>query len=686
MYTYKNDNQIFSEILAYGGYEATNISMDIYSDDDANEKFLFIKSKDGGLSSNNLSVLKDLDLGNTSGQNISYMGAGSRTAAAQWSKNCGIESPIFGICDSDNCIIYKCSGEVGLQIVDYDGHYFKTYGFPVNEEGNTYWILPWIEKDEEWNKKLLAHLKFIYNERLTSGSLKLTVFDNNIKPTNNMFKNPTPLRLVSGKNILTKEKLEFFSCIKTKKGIEKIGESMEYKSDIFKSHTNWKVSLKHTRQQTICKSKNKNGNCGKSLLITNQENNVRLHFHMKEPGAKGNPEKYLYDDNCNDFGKFSTKFNEEFNFSFEIMTIAGNNINARRKAICEEYKLGKPGRDVHAVRILMKGSNGSNFVSKHNIGDNERGHGKKYGCIINIELDSSQYKKYAKPNINRNNQWDCNPHIKEIGDALYEFICSVLSHDFYRRLQAEQEKIKEEENKKKELEKKELEKQKMQERLDFAQSNIDSLLSIQTFGRLILFNYRVEERIKRKKAQELEVQRQKKIEKERLEREKKEKEKKKEEYEERIQEFIESQEKQRGLLYIRQTKYLTSIGIKYVGKAIIQIGMTRQEAENRRNQYNSSDPLPEEDRDEVMEFYECYNIKKAEDGWKNRMNTIKWNYKDVLYAKHNMKVTGVEWYIADLEDIKNHMNIIIKQEKACFESLLNQTKKDLQKELDYYPE
>jgi len=64
MYSYKNDNQIFCEILAYAGYESSDISMNIYANEEG--KFLLIQSKDGGLSSINLSVLRDINLGKSS--------------------------------------------------------------------------------------------------------------------------------------------------------------------------------------------------------------------------------------------------------------------------------------------------------------------------------------------------------------------------------------------------------------------------------------------------------------------------------------------------------------------------------------------------------------------------------------------------------------------------------------------
>ena len=688
MYSYKNDNQIFCEILAYAGYESSDISMNIYANEEG--KFLLIQSKDGGLSSINLSVLRDINLGKSSKQNISFMGAGSRTAAAQWTKKSRVEPAIFGICDNKNCIIYKCEGDLGLGIVDYDGHFFKDSKFPVNQHNTTYWILPWkvwndAEKEDEWVDTLRSHLKFMYNSRLTSGSLAFNFFGEGLQPKNSLFQNPTPLKLEGGSDISTNEKLEFFSCFQNR-SIEKINEPMAYKGDIFQSFTNWKVSMKHTRVKTKFGDQNNRGHYGYSLLITNQENNVQLYYHMRKPGYYTHYSEFVYDDTCSDFRQISSiNFNEEFTFSFEIMTVPGNNISARRKALNDEYKFGLPGKDVRGVRILMKGKNGSNFVTKNIIGKN-RGLGNKYGCIINIELNSEQYKKYAKPNINRNNQWDCDERIKEIGNGLYDFICNGLASDFYSRLQKEEAKRKEEEKKKKDLELKLLEMQKLKNAWEFAESKIDSLVVLQSFGRLILANYRVEKIKEQIRIQKEEDKRKQLLLEQQKERERKALEKKKNDYHQRIKDWKDEQESQKGNLYIRQTQSLIDTGIKYAGKPIFWIGRSLiDRREKRRDEYNCKNPVPEEDRNEKHHNYSCYDFKKSEDKWKNHMNKLGWNYKDIL-KKKGKKVTGEEWYVATFEEIEEELLKVISTAEKDYKDLLATFKKTLKKELDYYPD
>ena len=688
MYSYKNDNQIFSEILAYAGYESSDISMNVYTNQEG--KFLLIQSKDGGLSSVNLSVLRDINLGKSSKQNISFMGAGSRTAAAQWTKNSRVKPAIFGICDNKNCIIYKCDGDLGLQIVDYDGHYYKDNKFPINQHNTTYWILPWkvwndAEKEDEWVVTLRSHLKFMYNSRLISGSLTFNFFSEGLQPKNNLFQNPTPLKLEGGKHISTNEKLEFFSCMQHR-SIEKISESMAYKGDIFQSFTNWKVSMKHTRVMTKTGEYNNRGNPGYSLLITNQENNVRLYYHAKKPGYYTHYSDLLYDDNCNNFGQSDDcDLNEEFTFSFEIMTVPGSNISARRKALNDEYKFGNPGKDVHGVRILMKGKNGSNFVTKNIIGMN-RGLGNKYGCIINIELNSEQYKKYAEPNINRNNQWDCDKRIKKMGDGLYDFICNGLANDFYSRLQKEEAKRKAIIQTNKLIFAELLKVKKLQNAREFAESKIDSLVLLQSFGRLILANYRVEKIKKQIRLQKEEAKRKQLLLEQQKERERKALEKKKNDYHQRIKDWIDEMESQKGNLYIRQTQSLIDTGIKYAGKPIFWIGRSSTDRrERRRDEYNCKNPVPEEDRNEKHHNYSCYDFKKSEDKWKNHMNKLGWNYKDIL-KKKGKKVTGEEWYAATFEEIEEQLSKVIATAEKDYKNLLADFKKNLKNELDYHPD
>ena len=203
---------------------------------------------------------------------------------------------------------------------------------------------------------------------------------------------------------------------------------------------------------------------------------------------------------------------------------------------------------------------------------------------------------------------------------------------------------------------------------------------------LILANYRVEKIKEQIRIQKEEDKRKQLLLEQQKERERKALEKKKNDYHQRIKDWKDEQESQKGNLYIRQTQSLIDTGIKYAGKPIFWIGRSLiDRREKRRDEYNCKNPVPEEDRNEKHHNYSCYDFKKSEDKWKNHMNKLGWNYKDIL-KKKGKKVTGEEWYVATFEEIEEELLKVISTAEKDYKDLLATFKKTLKKELDYYPD
>ena len=137
-FKYNDKESILSEILAYMSYEANIIKIE------KKDNYLIISGNDGGLNDGNVKVLSNKSLGLTTGNNISYFGAGSRTASKQWTEEAGCN--FFGILDNTSEIFYKLGGQLGIKLIKNELFYTKNLKDRINldvKDKWTYWILPW---------------------------------------------------------------------------------------------------------------------------------------------------------------------------------------------------------------------------------------------------------------------------------------------------------------------------------------------------------------------------------------------------------------------------------------------------------------------------------------------------------------------------------------------------------------
>jgi hypothetical protein len=643
-YTYATYLQLFCEILAFGSYEASYIHFRRYTY--INNDFLCIHVKDGGLSEKNKEALKSIYIGKSTNQNISYFGAGAKTAARQWTKDCS--GKYFVVCDSDNEIIYSTEGCLGLEVINnYDKDLFKkNYNLKI-ENGYTCWVLPFNEKiwNEELEEKLMCHFNFMYNDRLNN-NLKIKFFERDTKPTINIFKN-TNTKL--DKRIIKWKKSKDTTSIGTFNL-----EFLNKKYNLF-SHIKGKVKMVSTRPKLkTFKGANMNGHPGKSLKIFQEDNNgeiteeIYYHYYKSNMCKKYNESAYLYDDTASDWGNDGIYFNEEFDFSAEIMSIPGK-INPRREQFIQQFNIAG-AKDINGIRFLMKDKLGSNFIDKNAMkkGMQFRGPGTKNGVFLCIYLTKEQYQKYAQPNIRRTEQWDCHNKLKETADNLYNYICK-LAIDYHRKvMEAYEEKI---------------------EEITILNwnSKLYNEIAIKKFQKnykIFIMRRREEERKKRRRRREKELEERRKVN--------------KKEYERLLNIYIKNQEDKTGFMYIRSTKRMRQDGNEKYGNPIINTGLSKK-PEIRHKTYLNYEHLPIEELDERWVTSEkVYNVVEAEREWQKRLRSQNFGLKEIEAARGNT-VTTDEMFVTDIKTILKYRDLAIEQQKKAYFTDIENIKNDLLK-------
>tara|TARA_B100001142_G_scaffold273345_1_gene280802 strand:+ start:1343 stop:3457 length:2115 start_codon:yes stop_codon:yes gene_type:complete len=635
-YTYKNYQHLFTELLAYFSYEATKIIFKIHKSN--GKEFLCIMGNDGGLSEDNKKVLKSNQIGKSTGQNISYFGAGARTAARQYTKDCF--GNVFGICDSKCEILYSTDGILGLSVMKSDTDIFKkTYGLKI-KDGYTCWVLPYVK--DKWdpnNAALFKHLTFMYNDRLTTDN-------ENIR-----------LKFKWGQ--WYKSKISLFNS-KDDFAEEKDFEILNEKYHIFECMNNFKVRLLHTRIKKKNEySPNMNGNCGLSLLITNNGN--QEYYNFKRPGVSGNESDYIYDRDCTDWNNYTGKhFNEKFEFSYEVMKLPNTlkddkNINPRRKIIANKF-FNNINTHVEGVRFLMKDKNKKVFVVKDRMEGGEwkeRGLGFGTGGMLNIILTKEQYNKYAKPSIRRTDQWNCDNRLRILADNLYNYLASKCNRYIKNKaLTIRKKKEEEMDKKRKEREEKWIE--------NYKQDN-ESIILIQSIWRRKVvpsFN-ELNKKYKEEVRQEIERLRRRKERHLYL-------------YNNELNNWIKEQKEKMGYLYIRHTKRMRDDGDEWFGNWIIMIGKskTNKSIDNRQDSYHRADHTPIEDLDEIWNptKHPVYYFDDAETDWKKRMQRQGYKYKDKLRDEKGKTTKSDELFVCDVKTIFHFRDEAIKCQKDKFES------------------
>tara|TARA_B100000575_G_scaffold294248_1_gene308966 strand:- start:16457 stop:18562 length:2106 start_codon:yes stop_codon:yes gene_type:complete len=650
-YTYKNYEHLFTELLAYFSYEATRIIFKVHKSND--KEFLCIMGNDGGLSEDNKRVLKSNQIGKSTGQNISYFGAGARTAARQYTKDCS--GNVFGICDSKCEILYSTDGVLGLSVMKSDTDIFKkTYDLKI-KDGYTCWVLPYVkDKWEPHNNALFQHLTFMYNDRLTTDN-------ENIR-----------LKFKWGK--WHKSKISLFNS-KDDFTEEKDFEILNEKYHIYECMNNFKVRLLHTRIKKKNEySPNMNGYYGESLKIT--KNGNEEYYHFSRPGVSGND--YIYDRNCTNWNShIEEPFDEKFEFSYEVMKLPNTlkddkNLNPRRKIIANEF-FNNRETHVEGVRFLMKDKNKKVFIVKDRMEGGEwkeRGSGINTGGMLNIILTKEQYNKYAKPSIRRTDQWNCDDRLRILADNLYNYLSSKCNKYLRNKALAIRKKKEEEMDKKrKEREEKWIE--------SYKQDN-ESIILIQSIWRRNVvpsFNelnkkYKEEvrqeiERLKRKKERHLYL------------------------YNNALNNWIKEQKEKMGYLYIRHTKGMRECGMKKYDNWIIMTGRskTNKSTNNRLAYYQRGEYEPLEDLDEVWITTKepVYYYEDAEDDWQIRMARLGYKLKDIE-RKKGKTIRSEEYFVCNVKTIFHFRDEAIKCQKDKFESDKKIKEEELMRKWNLKPE
>jgi len=691
-YTYKNYEHLFCEILAYMSYEAKKIEFKII--DHENNKFLCIIGNDGGISKDNLEVLASEEIGKSTKQNISYFGAGARTAARQYTNDCS--ENIFAICDSKNEIIYSTEGLLGLSVVKSKNIIKKKLKLDI-KKGYTWWILPYLkdnwdiqcddnEKNTSIKEKFINHLFFMYNDRFTSKNKKLK------------------LKLKWLKKFHTCD-LSLFENTDAPDNPVKRFEILGKKYYIYEHMKDFKVRLVHIRKANKDGTANKSCSLGKSLVISKGEKKEKQseYYHYHNSYLTDHNNGFVTDYNCVNFIKFGQEnlykysFNEEFNFSYEFMDTGNGegsknryepNENPRRGKIIKKFFNDKAS-SVPGIRFLMENTKQNkicirNFITKESMkGDNwiNTSIGRKYRLMLYISLTKRQYEKYAKPSIKRSDQWECHPNLKDIAENLYNYLSKKYFGHFKKLKQMElKEKIK------KEKEKKQQEKKEKQaliaSYISYHKKNTSKkiILLIQKNWRRHKAKKIVKEIKEKIKKEEEERRRRKEEERRRLLEEQQQQQQQKEEniseYNKDMRQFERKMNDLSGYLYYRHTKQMREWGIKIYGNIIIKIGMIeKQEPKTRLKQHHRNDMpwLPLEEKEEEYKWMECYNIKKAEDDLKCRLNMAGKNLKDIGEGT----ICTNEHFVCDEKLIRETIDKVIKKQIEIY----NDAKKTHQKHL-----
>ena len=655
-YTYKNDSALFSELLAYMSYEATEI--EFWCHKSKGKKFLCIMGNDGGISEDNARVLKSNQLGKSSGQNISYFGAGARTAAKQYTDDCS--GDVFGICDSKCEILYSTKGILGLSVLNSNDNIFKnTYDLKI-KDGYTCWVLPW-GKDRDWGP-LFNHLTFMYNHRLTTD-------DENER-----------LKFRFGRGKWYDSKISLFNSKDDFTG-EKHLEILNEKYHTFECMNNFKARLLHTRKRRGGRYKrypDMSHYNGRAVLIT--KNGNKEYYHAKRPSVRCSEEEYLYDYECLDWRSNAGKsFDEEFEFSFEMMTFAkkyspeDNNFNPRRKKIADKFFDGEIAA-VPGVRFLMKDKNKKVFIVKDSMVGHQwtkRSTGYADSGILNITLTKEQYKKYAEPSIRRTDNWNCDSRLQQLADHLYDWIVGKVRNNLRKR--RDEKKRKEEENKEKA--------KKAKEKIwrEEHEKHIETIILIQSIGRRNITPSFDELNKKHKEEVRQETERLR-IEKERNLRS----------YNRNLNDWVKEQEELMGHLYVRHTKRMRDDGDEMFGNWIIMIGKSKTDKsiENRHDSYHRADHTPIEDLDEIWLPTEepIHYYEDAETDWKKRLTRHGSKYKDRLRDEKSKTIKSDELFVCDVETIIHFRDKVIKCQKDKYESNKKMKEKALMRRYNLKPE
>lgn len=627
-YSYPNIEAVMSEIISYMSYEASSISFQKIKDNDLNS-YLSICGKDGGLNQENINSLTSENLGSSSNDNISYFGAGARTACKQWTEYC--EKKYFYIMDSKTSIAYELGGVLGLKnsnaLTDED-HIKKKFNIEI-KDNHTYFILPWdnrLEKEDEdgYKKQLTKHFEFMYNKKLLSDNLNINYLGENLIPNIDLFNNPNPEETDEKKNRLCNE-VKF-----------KLGKNHNvYINDIFAVHKGFKVSLHQTYYENKDGSQNMRGTNGFSLRICHGDTRVDWYDYEKPTAKPYHKDRII---------RKMSHINDEFTFSFEFVCLPGV-ISARRSIIAETIG-GSSGSDVHGTRILMNG----NFVTKDRITNFKLG--SKYDVMLNLELTEDQYRKYASPQIVRNNKWDCTDELKNILENTYTW-CQKKGKEW---MDKHQDLIKEKEKEKQKKEDKKKQKE-TEEKLNlfkiWIKEELKDINSVNASIKLIensYINFKLRKEAKQKVEQR---KKEKQAEEERKEREKERKIRNKEKYDEEIKKWTEEMNDGRGneSIYYTSTKQQRQMGRELFPNDNYEIwdaGRTGRAAKKRFEEYDKREYCPLSKREIKRRVIALYDARTAEDNIKDYFEE---HNRNLLNRYAPGEITGKEFYLTTEEEL-----------------------------------
>ncbi len=599
---YKNNESIFSEILAYMSYEATIINIFKFPVSEE-ESFLIISGNDGGLNEGNKNSLNSSNLGDSSQENISYFGAGARTAAKQWTES--IKQKLFGIIDSKEEVFYRLGGGLGLEIIRGNSTTFKKHYNFNTEPGYSYWILPydttWDSPDSDVIDTLKRHFGFMYNKKMINEELTFTFLGDIIRPQTNLFHNSNPDVSLGTKFVFKTGN----NCL----------------NDIFSHHTNLSIKMEYIRYTNKDNSPNKKGEEGARLRIYN--NDVEVHeLIIKKPSTTDKTKLGYKTRPC--------IIDEPIQFSFEYLDFAKQSDNpgiesTRKKEIKDNFNL----EQVHGIRYQME----DNFIAKENCDDIEKW-GTKNNLVLFINLTKSQYKKFAKPHIKRTDGWDINEDLKLLTRTLYSHL-SNLGNKWHKDYISDQQK------------KAQILKTNIIINKTYTPEEMSSIQKIQRNFKIYLNRKQIMDCVKQAIIKhKLSMIKQKENE---------------TTFNEDLKLWETTQKQFSGCLYIRTTKQMKEYGIYKYGNPICKIGKTsnfKQRMESyARNEYHSS-----EDSDIVIyQDDNVYYYERAETSWIADMNCLGWNLK----TKNDTK--GTEFYVESLEVIQEKLIDIITKSKEQYE-------------------
>ena len=572
-FKYKSNQSILSEILAYMTYKATKIKLFKFNN------YLIIAGNDGGISDDNKNVLMNTKLGLSTDDNISYFGAGSRTAAKQWTEENGGE--YFGIIDNETQIYYKLGGILGLQLVTSELSLLE--GLEL-EDNYSYWVLPWNGKLEDNSDEYKAYFSFMLNKRLNS-DMEFYYLGEKIVPRLDLF------------NTKKEDTFQHFKC---------------------------KANIREYRSRKTDGSPDFRGCAGRKLIIKFLDENNEIIKEKEDIIYK--PGKITQ----HGLIDLEDEFDEDVNFSYEFLKIGktdgfSGEISTRRDIITDYYfPDSKPG-SIHGVRFLMD----DNFITNDEIGKVDKWGGKNT-ALVHINLNKRQYKQFARPEIKRTQGWEISYPLRELIDKVYKFVTVLQANEYIdsHRIPTPPPPPPPPID------------------MEHYRSHNDIICNIQKLYRHNVFKNNIIKQVKSK----IETNEKNKVLRERA-----------------IEEWTQDQKKYYGSLYIWTNESMTKKGIEKFGFPIFKIGKSTSII-NRMNNYKSQ--LWEgTDTFNFMKFENVYDIDRAENDWKISMNNLGWNLKD-----KQPDVTGTEFYVASIDNIKQIMNEKIEYRSQVYKNELKMKK------------